>query len=185
MINVLTDLVIAGAHDGRLPFVDPVPLTRWAWGDDQPESVLDDAVTNKTLFMDWFNEEILPRDSDPLACSSGILLHLDSTGYKLARNDYLDPPVVPLGFSNGEISIFSEAPDSVFPLGQIPFFSPITNHTEYFPVTVDVMVAKGCDGLIARLAQDLVAAGILSVPKAGAGLDGGEILLRRQESRDY
>lgn len=129
--------------------------------------------------MDWFNEKILPRDPDPLTCSSGILLHTDSTGYFSPRNDYLDPPVVPLGFSNGEISVFSEAPDSVFPLGQIPFFSPVTNHTEYLPVTVDVMVAKGCDGLITRLAQDLVAEGIIAGPKVGAGLDGGEILLRR------
>ena len=163
-----------------MPFIDPVSLLRWSWGDDQPESVLDDAIANKTLFMNWFNEKILPRDPDPLTCSSGILLHTDSTGYLLPRNEYRDLPAAPLGFSNGEISVFTEAPDSVFPLGQVPTFSPITNHTEYVPVTLDVMAAKGCDGLIARLAQDLVAVGIISRPRVGSGLDGGEILLRRR-----
>lgn len=129
--------------------------------------------------MNWFNEKILPRDPDPLTCSSGILLHTDSTGYFTSRNVYHKPPTPPFGFSNGEISIFSEAPDSVFPLGQIPVFSSITNHTEFLPVSVDVIAAKGCDGLIAKLAEDLVAAGILTVPKVGSGIDGGEILLRR------
>lgn len=135
-------------------------------------------MANKTLFMDWFNEKILPRDPDPLTCSSGFLLHTDSTGYLTPRNRYLDPPALPFGFSNGEISVFTETPDSVFPLGQVPFFSSITNHTEYLPVTVDVIAAKGCDGLIAKLANDLVEAGILKVPMVGSSLDGGKILLR-------
>ncbi|KAH6991375.1 glutamyl-tRNA amidotransferase [Ilyonectria sp. MPI-CAGE-AT-0026] len=169
----------AAAHDGRRPFIDPVPLARWAWADTQPNSILDDAVTNKALFMNWFNEKILPTDHDPLTCSSGFLLHIDSTGGFSSRNHYLDPAGLPFGFSNGGISIFSETPDSVFPLGQIPFFSSITNHTEFLPVTIDVIAAKGCDGLIAKLARDLVATGILMVPRTGSGLDGGTILLRR------
>ena len=36
-------------HDGRLPFVDPSPLTRWTWGDTYPDSSLDEALYNKTL----------------------------------------------------------------------------------------------------------------------------------------
>ena len=129
--------------------------------------------------MNWFSEKILPQDPDPLTCSSGILLHTSSGGHFTSRNRYHKPPTPPFGFSNGQISIFSEAPDSVFPLGQIPVFSSITNHTEYLPVSVDVVAAKGCDALIAKLAEDLVGAGILTVPKVGSGIDGGEILLRR------
>lgn len=166
-------------HDGRLPFVNPVPLARWTWGDSQPSSLLSDAVRNKTLFMDWFNGNILPPSSDPLTCSSGLLLHVDGSADFISRNRYINPPVPPFGFSNSQISVFAETPDSVFPLGQVPVFSSITNHTEYLPVTIDVVAAKGCDGLIARLAEDLVAAGILTVPRVGAGIEGGEILMRR------
>lgn len=127
--------------------------------------------------MDWFNEKILPKSPDSRTCSSGILLHTDSTGTLSNRNRYLDPPALPFGFSNGEISVFAETPDSVFPLGEIPVFSTITNHTELIPVNVDVVVAKGCDGVIAQLAVDLVEAGILKIPKTGSTLNGGEVLL--------
>ncbi|KAI8273232.1 hypothetical protein K4K59_010888 [Colletotrichum sp. SAR11_240] len=39
-------------HNGRLPFVDPVPLMRWACGDAQPDSYYPDGVHNKTVFTD-------------------------------------------------------------------------------------------------------------------------------------
>ncbi|KAL6360036.1 hypothetical protein LRP88_05734 [Fusarium phalaenopsidis] len=169
----------AAAHDGRRPFINPVPLARWTWADSQPDSIYNEAVHNKTVFMDWFDKRILPADHDSLTCSSGFLLHIDNSGGFSSRNQYLSPPGLPFGFSNAGISIFSEAPDSVFPLGQIPVFSSITNHTEFLPVTIDVIAARGCDGLIARLAKDLVAAGVLNAPSTGSGLDGGTILLKR------
>ncbi len=56
-------------------------------------------------------------------------------------------------------------------------FSNITNHVEYLPVSVDVVAARGCDGLVARLAVDLVREGLLVQPKTGARIGGGEILL--------
>ncbi|KAJ0344228.1 hypothetical protein COL154_010600 [Colletotrichum chrysophilum] len=168
----------AAAHDGRRPFVNPVPLARWAWGDTQPASALDDAKANKTLFMDWFNTAVLAPT--PSSCSSGFLLYVGSAGAASPRNAYLEAPSTPpLGFSNGRLSVFSGAPDHVFPVGQVGSVSAVTNHTEMLPVTVDVMAARGCDGLIARLALDLVEEGLVVVPQVGAGLDGGEILMRR------
>ncbi|KAJ0339566.1 hypothetical protein COL922a_004295 [Colletotrichum nupharicola] len=170
----------AAAHDGRRPFVNPVPLARWAWGDTQPASALDDAKANKTLFMDWFNTAVLAPAAEASSCSSGFLLYVGSAGTASPRNAYLEAPSTPpLGFSNGRLSVFSGAPDHVFPVGQVGSVSAVTNHTEMLPVTVDVMAARGCDGLIARLALDLVEEGLVVVPQVGAGLDGGEILMRR------
>lgn len=126
--------------------------------------------------MDWFNTEVLPPVDDPLMCSSGILLHTQSTGSFGDRDTYGDEPGVPLGWSLSRMTIFAEVPDSVFPLGEVASVSDITNHTEYLPVSIDIMVAKGCDGLIPRLAQDLVSAGILSIPKTGGSMAGGTIL---------
>ncbi|KAF5486430.1 hypothetical protein CGCF413_v014188 [Colletotrichum fructicola] len=37
----------APVHDGRLPFVDPVPPMRWACGDTQPDSYHTAAIHNK------------------------------------------------------------------------------------------------------------------------------------------
>ncbi|ORY58053.1 glutamyl-tRNA amidotransferase [Pseudomassariella vexata] len=166
----------AAAHDGRTPFVDPAPLTRWAWASSFPSSALDDAIANKTFFMDWFNTAILSPVPDQ--CSSALLLYSGSMGDQNPRNQYFDPPSVPLGFSEGRLSVFSECPDSVFPLGQVAAFSEVTNHEEFFPVSVDIMAAKGCDGLLARLAVDLVERGLLKVPKVGSTMLGGDILMR-------
>ncbi len=64
-------------------------------------------------------------------------------------------------------------------VGQTPYFSNITQHEEYLPVGVNILAAKGCDGIIARLANDLVGAGILNVPQAGQTIYGGDILYKR------
>ncbi|KAB2572169.1 Amidase 1 [Lasiodiplodia theobromae] len=170
----------AAANDGRLPFVDPAPLARWAYGDNSSATIAE-AVANKTQFMTWFNSSVLAPDAE--TCSSSLLLYIGGTEADVSyRNLYLSSPSVPFGFSTSRISVFSEAPDMVVPIGQASYFSSITNHTEVLPVTVDFMAAKGCDGMIFSLVEDLVAEGIISVSKAGRStVDGGQILLRRSE----
>ncbi|KAK3336300.1 amidase signature domain-containing protein [Cercophora scortea] len=170
----------AAAHDGRTPFVNPVPLSRWAYGDSISSEGLQTEYKTKEMFMNWFNSKILPPVTDPAQCSSGFLLYVASSGGQNPRNTYRTVPGAPLGFSNGRISVFTEVPDSVFPLGSVPSKSAITNHIEYFPVAVDILVAKGCDGLLVKLAQDLVEAGIIAVPKTGATITGGDILMRKR-----
>ncbi|SCO04988.1 related to D-mandelate dehydrogenase [Fusarium fujikuroi] len=152
------------------------PSARWAWGESQPDSILDDAVRNKTIFMDWFNHNVLPKDKDSQRCSSNILLYTQGPGIFSRRDVYLDPPGVPFGWSLSRISIFSEAPDSVYPIGEVSSFSNITNHNESLPVSVNIMVSRGCDGLVPRLAQDLAGLGLLKIPKTGGNMSGGEVL---------
>lgn len=66
-------------------------------------------------------------------------------------------------------------------VGSASYFSNITQHEEVLPVTVDIMAARGCDGLIFGLVQDLVDAGILEPSVAGRSLtEGGQILFRRE-----
>lgn len=129
--------------------------------------------------MNWFNTQILPPVDDSTQCSSGLLLYPGSLGSasQTARNEYFSSPSIPFGFSSGRISSFTECPDSVFPIGQANGYSSITQHGEYFPVTVDVLAAKGCDGLLVKLAQDLTKAGIISVPDVGQTIYGGNILM--------
>lgn len=167
----------AATHDGRLPFVDPVPLARWTFGDESPYTIAD-SISNKTLFMDWFNSNILV--SDPETCSDALLLYVGSNADTTYRNTYWSPPVPPTGFSIGRVSGFAEVPDMVVPIGVAEYNSTITNHTEYLPVTVDFLAAKGCDGMIFSLVEDLLDAGIVEVAETGySGITGGEILFRR------
>lgn len=171
--------VNAAVHDGRVPFVDPAPLSRWDWAESQPSDALDQAINNKTVFMDWFNSEILPPVDDPSQCSSGFLLYSAGADQN-PRNQYGSAPTPPYGFSVSRVSIFSEVPDSVFPVGQVSEYSDITQHDEWFPLTVDILVAKGCDGLIVKLAQDLVEAGIIPVPEVGQTIFGGDVLMKKR-----
>lgn len=86
------------------------------------------------------------------------------------------PPSAPYGFSTGRISPFTEVPDMVVPIGQASYNSTITNHTEFLPVTIDFLAAKGCDGMIFQLVEDLRAAGIVNATLAGQTIYGGEVL---------
>ncbi|CAI9629289.1 unnamed protein product [Alternaria burnsii] len=167
----------AAIHDGRLPFVNPVPLARWGWGDNQTYTV-EDAVANKTIFQTWANETFLAPS--PETCSESLVMYVGSTGSTTYRNTYWDEPGVPLRFGNSRISVMAEVPDYVVPLGEAPYNSTITGHVEYLPVTANLMAAKGCDGMLFSLIGELYEAGILKESMVGrSGVSGGEILLKR------
>ncbi|KAI8248040.1 Amidase 1 [Colletotrichum sp. SAR 10_77] len=99
-------------HDGRLPFVNPVPLARWAYGDSLPESAAEDAVRNITLFKDWFQDVVLKTDNR--TCSSSIIAYA-SPPVTQYRNLYRSPPTIPFGFATSYLSVFAGVPDLVIP----------------------------------------------------------------------
>ncbi|KAI9663804.1 MAG: hypothetical protein M1821_007294 [Bathelium mastoideum] len=184
-------------HDGRLPFIDPVPLVRWGFGDSFPKpATLNQANANRTTFRDWFASRVLiPNNSSgsSISCSSSLYLYVGSEASVLYRNQYDGSPQPPYGFGTGRISPFAENPDFVVPLGVASYFSSITQHEEVLPVTVDIMAAKGCDGMLFNLINDLVTAGIVNHTVTGySEVTGGDILFRRdfgkrgtyQESND-
>lgn len=167
----------AAKYDGRRPFVNPVPMARWGWGDNQTITV-DEAVANKTAFMTWSNETFLAPSAE--TCSESLVMYVGSTARTTYRNTYWDEPGVPFGFGNSRISVMTEAPDFVVPLGEAPYNSTITGHVEYLPVTANLMAAKGCDGMLFSLIEDLYEAGILKESLPGrSGVTGGEILFKR------
>lgn len=176
----LTDYHRIAAHDNRLPFVNPVPLSRWDWAEEQGADALNNAIESKTIFKEWFNSKILPASNDSAQCSSGILLYPRTWASRATRDQYLTGSSSPAGLGTSRLSPFSGAPDSIFTLGEVSEFSDITQHDEWYPISVDVMVAKGCDGLLVRLAQDLVEEGILPLPKVGSSIKGSESLSKRR-----
>ena len=167
----------AAAHQGRKPFINPVPLARWGWGDNQT-TPLSEGLANKTSFMAWANSSFLAPAAD--TCSESLVLYVGSTGRTNYRNVYLSEPGVPLGWGNSRISIFAEVPDFVVPVGEAAYNSTITGKEEALPVTVDFLAAKGCDGMLFSLINELVEAGIVKKAEAGkSGVLGGQTLYRR------
>ncbi|KAG4034097.1 hypothetical protein MFRU_003g00730 [Monilinia fructicola] len=156
----------AAANNGARPFIDPVPLSRWYWGQyDIDSDATEQAIYNKTVFMDWFNQ-IIPASSK--SCSESILLYPGTLGEPSYRNVYYTLPGIPSGWTIDRVSNFAEVPDMVFQIGQVAYNSSISMQTEYLPVAIDVVARKGCDGMIFELAKRLLKEGILVVPKAGS-----------------
>ncbi|KAK2595476.1 hypothetical protein QQS21_006816 [Conoideocrella luteorostrata] len=164
----------AGLNDGRLPHVNPSPLQRWRYGDNATTTI-EKAIDVKTRFMNWFNEMVLPRNS--ATCSKHLLIYARSPK-PVYRDTYLPGPSRPMPFSTTRLSVYSGAPDMVVPIGEVSYHSVVTNHKEVMPVTVDIMAAKGCDGMIFSLVNDLHAAKLIPSVKTGRSLvNGGDILL--------
>ncbi|KAM0668018.1 hypothetical protein ACQRIT_000516 [Beauveria bassiana] len=164
----------AASHDGRLPHVNPAPLRRWALGDDA-NVTLDEAIANKTRFMDWFNGSVLKPDN--ASCSSDLFVYVPRTPAPKYRDTYWTGPQAPGAFSTSRISVMAEIPDIVIPIGQVEYVSKVTNHTEYLPVTVDLMAAKGCDGMLFSLVRKMYEVGMISKVKPGRSLvHGGNVL---------
>ncbi|KZT72307.1 glutamyl-tRNA amidotransferase, subunit A [Daedalea quercina L-15889] len=134
----------AAVNNGRKPFIDPAPLTRWTYGWSLPSDAYAEQIANKTTFMNWFASEVVVG-GDLTSCSESIFLYPQSSGYTTYRNAYTGPPSTPFGFSAGRIAVFAETPDMVVPVGEVPYNSTITGTTEYLPVTLSFIVAKDCD----------------------------------------
>jgi len=76
----------AAAHDGRRPFINPVPLTRWAYGQSFPATAEQQALANKTVFTEWWNSNVVLESEE--SCSESILLYPGAAGNPNYRNTY-------------------------------------------------------------------------------------------------
>jgi Asp-tRNA(Asn)/Glu-tRNA(Gln) amidotransferase A subunit family amidase len=169
----------AAKHNGRKPYINPSARGRWSFADTLPQSEMDAAYKNQTILTEWFTTHVLARTNDS-SCSSAFLLYPGTLGKARPRDTYRGGPSrLPYGLYSSRYSSFSGTPDIALPIGEISFMSDVTGMEEPLPVSMNVMAARGCDGLLTRLAMDLVNAGMIDVPKTGRGLDGGEILFRR------
>ncbi|RMY03271.1 hypothetical protein D0868_07547 [Hortaea werneckii] len=154
------------AHHGRSPYINPGPLVRWQWGIPRNESY-DSAVHNMTVFRSWWETQGYGRN-DTETCSKGIFIYPWSLGTPNYRDTYLDPPTQPpLGFANWAIAGYAAGGELVLPVGEVRYQSRITHQTEYLPVSVSLLVAHGCDLVLANLVRDLDKNGILKASATG------------------
>ncbi|KAF9776730.1 hypothetical protein IL306_005056 [Fusarium sp. DS 682] len=170
----------AAKFDGRRPYVNPSTNGSWAWGDTLP-LLVNEAVKNKTTFATWFNNIGLPTNSE--TCSESLVLYSFKTPQPAYRYTYGQGigtqglTGVLLGFNDGFISPMAGNPDFVVPLGEISYNSTATTKEEKMPVSLRMMVAKGCDSMLLSLINELADRGIIPTTKPGNSLDGGKIYL--------
>ncbi|POR39693.1 hypothetical protein TPAR_00117 [Tolypocladium paradoxum] len=161
----------AAKHDGRTPYINPGPLARWRWAQaNAPEVVYNQGLRNISLFKNWWETEGYGRH-DPESCSEGVYIYPWSLGDTAYRDEYVSAPTrPPLGFGDWSIPVMAGAPEVVVPIGEVPFNSTKSMHTEYLPVTMGIRMARGCDDVLARLVSDLEDAGVLRPVSAGQRL---------------
>ncbi|KAL4863997.1 hypothetical protein BDV12DRAFT_206061 [Aspergillus spectabilis] len=132
----------AAKHDNRTPYINPGPLLRAGFG----------AHNNET-------------------CSEGIYIYPNSVGTPNYRDEYFGPPSPPFwGMSDSNIAVFAGLPDLVVPIGEIPFNSTKSGRTEYLPVTMSIVAARGCDLMVASMVREMDSQGILKPVAAGPKL---------------
>ncbi|KAJ6177703.1 hypothetical protein N7519_008164 [Penicillium mononematosum] len=158
----------AAKHDGRRPFVNPGPLLRWAWGQNNGgDAAYGEALKNKTIFKDWWESDGYGK-TDEKTCSEGIYIYPYSKGQTQYRNTYFDAPSgPPMGFKDGRVAILAGTPDLVVPVGEVPYYSTVSLKTEFMPVTMSFGAARGCDLMLVNLIEDLEQAGILKPVSTG------------------
>ncbi|KAJ5666474.1 uncharacterized protein N7477_008922, partial [Penicillium maclennaniae] len=172
----------AKKHDGRHPFINPGPLARWTWGqDNEGDAGYQVALTNKTIFKNWWETDgfgVAHKET----CSEGIYLYPYTTGETQYRNvgrEYLllkgfpadfwfsAPTASPMGFSDGRIGPLAGVPDFVVPVKEVPYNSTISLKTEYMPITVSFVASRGCDFMLVNLIRELEEAGVLKPVMTG------------------
>ncbi|KAJ5205176.1 Amidase [Penicillium cf. griseofulvum] len=159
----------AAKHGGRRPFVNPGPLSRWAWGQNNGgDAIYEEAFKNKTIFKDWWEADGYGK-ADEKTCSEGIYIYPYTKGQTQYRNAYFDAPSgPPMGFSDGRMAVLAGTPDLVVPVGEVPYYSTISLQTEFMPVTMSFMAARGCDLMLVNLIENLEKAGILNPVSTGS-----------------
>lgn len=89
-IELVADPFIAdykAARNGQTPFINPAPLARWTYGRALPAGRKEEAITNKTVFMNWFQDTVM-NGTNKETCSNAIYLYPQSSGGTNYRNRY-------------------------------------------------------------------------------------------------
>lgn len=153
----------SAANGGRQPFIDPVPLVRWAFAESLGEKGYQDALDEQSTFTSFIHEHILPSN-----CSK-LLLYPQADGTPFYRNQYFPAPQAPTGFGASRIANLAGVPEIVIPIGQAFYNSSITMSTaDSLPVAMSIVGGRNCDGQLLRLAYKLEKAGITNAVKVGA-----------------
>ena len=108
-----------------------------------------------------------------------ILVILGSSSYSasgITDGAGCGPGLAPSG-SLAYLQSYASLPDYVLPIGQVSYHSDITGHQEVLPVTVDIVMGRGCDGVLFDIVRGMVDKGMLQTVQPGrSAVDGGEVL---------
>ncbi|KAH8674337.1 hypothetical protein BX600DRAFT_509512 [Xylariales sp. PMI_506] len=160
----------AAAKDGRQPFINPFPATRFASAANVTADDVTESYNRFVYFRDWFGSNVV--QPDVATCSKSLFLIPMFDGDVSYRNTVYSWPNVSSwsSFLMYYYSVQSQGLEVDFPIGEISYMSNITNVEENLPASIDILAHRGCDFMLLDLAKSLADAGLLKEVKTGRTL---------------
>lgn len=163
--------------DGRFPPIDPARREDWHEYNETENSLeaYNEALQQKNAAVEWYEQKI--QFSTPESCSESVMLYDIGTGGlpSYREEDLNNNPnasflaVRPKGatITGASICPLYGCADFTIPIGQVPYWSEVTYHYEMVPVTINMVVKRGCDFVLYNMIEKLADAGVLKSVKTG------------------
>jgi hypothetical protein len=177
-------------YEGRFPPIDPARRPGWVarQRENTTKAEYDAALAVKRAFSEWFNGEFLGQGFESIdepdattseECGESALWIYDiGTGGLPSYREreliegnsfatYLNytPPAVLMPGVN--FCSTAGCADFTVPIGQVPYFSNVTRVEEMVPVTLSLVMRRGCDYSLFDLIEKMADVGMLKAVKTG------------------
>lgn len=167
----------AALFDGRFPPIDSARRADMHSFDPNTtnQAAYDAALVTKNKGVEWYEREFQYNTST--SCSESLFLYDIGTGGKpsFRERELNDSPaasylaVLPprAAITGANICPIFGCADFTVPIGQVSYFSNVTFKEEMMPVTVSMIVKRGCDFMLYNMVEKLADAGVLKTVKTG------------------
>ncbi|KFA53329.1 hypothetical protein S40293_06659 [Stachybotrys chartarum IBT 40293] len=166
----------AALTGGRFPPVDPQWRSFVRMNDSQLNiDEYNAGLRLKNTTVSWFEREMLYETEE--SCSESMYIcDIGTGGLPSFREEDLNQGVnasfLAVRPPNAAITCANICPtfacaDFTIPLGQVEYQSPVTFFPEQYPVTINLIVRRGCDFMLYNMVEKMAEAGILQTVKTG------------------
>ncbi|TKA67868.1 hypothetical protein B0A55_08408 [Friedmanniomyces simplex] len=167
----------AKLFDGRFPPIDSARREGWQTYNETANSLsaYNNALMQKNAAVQWYETHL--QYSTAESCSESVMLYdIGTGGLPSYREEDLNnspnasflaekPPGAAI--TGASICPSYGCADFTVPIGQVPYYSQVTFHTEMVPVTINMVVKRGCDFVLFNMIEKLADAGVLKTVKTG------------------
>ncbi|OAL48036.1 hypothetical protein IQ07DRAFT_613381 [Pyrenochaeta sp. DS3sAY3a] len=141
----------------KAPYWNPQTRSRWERGATLPLSSYETATQRYQTFQAWFRAHLTP------SCESSFVLYPMGPGVPDYRDTYTGPPsaIFGAGLPGTQMAVLAGLPDYTVPIGERTYFSRVTERNETLPVSIGIVAAEGCDGMLMDLVAEVAERGVI------------------------
>lgn len=141
----------------KAPYWNPQTRSRWERGATLPLASYETATLHYQTFQSWFRSHMTP------SCESTLVLYPMGPGIPDYRDTYTSPPsaIFGAGLPGTQMAVMAALPDYTVPIGERTYFSRVTERNETLPVTIGIVAAEGCDGMLMDLVAEIAERGVI------------------------